>query len=265
MTTRRRGGRPVAGRAGSAEERAFVRRYQRTFRFPRPSVTVDVVVFTLREGKPSLLLIRRGNHPYRGAWAVPGGFVEVGDGFRDQGEDLPVAAERELEEETGLPRGSVALELFGAFGRPYRDPRIRTVTIAYLAVVPPAAASSTVAGDDAAEVRWFPLSGLRRVRLAFDHAGILAAAVAHLRRRLRDSALPAALLPARFTLAEARDRLVALDPALAGPGFRRVWRRLLEDGLVRPAGGGSRPPRYRYSASAPRRPAARARGRKEAR
>ena len=122
-------------------------------------VTVDVVVITVT-GK--LLLIRRANEPYAGLWALPGGFVE-------DDEDLPEAAARELNEETGLSFPAIKLRQAGAYGKPGRDPRFRTVSIVFIAQLEQEA---VVAGaDDAAEAQWFDIQALPP--LAFDHDEIL--------------------------------------------------------------------------------------------
>ena len=139
-----------------------------TYEFARPSVTADIVVITL-EAEPHVLLIRRGDAPFQGAWALPGGFV-------DPDEPLVTGAERELEEETGLT--GVHLEQLGAFGDPGRDPRGWTVTVAFIARVE-RSRFKPAAGDDAAAVRWHPLSKLPK-KLAFDHDKILARARARL-------------------------------------------------------------------------------------
>ena len=142
-------------------------RKKHTYDYPRPAVTVDVVLVT-QEPRPRVLLIRRRHDPGAGCWALPGGFV-------DEGETLEAAAARELQEETGMQSGE--LEQLGAFGDPGRDPRGWTISIAFLARV----ASEEVkpcAADDAAEVGWHPLDTLPP--LAFDHAAILELA----RRRL---------------------------------------------------------------------------------
>jgi len=138
-----------------------------TYDYPRPSVTVDMVVVT-REAKPRVLLIRRKKDPFAGTWAIPGGFV-------DPGESLVAAAERELREETGVE--NVCLEQLAAFGDPGRDPRGWTVSVAFVARVP--ADTQATAADDAAEVGWHALDDLPK-RLAFDHGRILARARARL-------------------------------------------------------------------------------------
>lgn len=142
-----------------------------TYPYPRPAVTVDVVtVVPLPGGVQEVLLVRRGKEPFKGRWALPGGFLDLD-------EELEEAAARELEEETGVT--GVELEELGAFGKIGRDPRGRTVSIAYLAVLPRRPA--TRAGDDAAEVGWFPLD--RPPETAFDHEEILARARARLKRK----------------------------------------------------------------------------------
>jgi 8-oxo-dGTP diphosphatase len=133
--------------------------------YPRASVTVDVVVAT-KERAPRVLLIRRKHEPFRGHWALPGGFI-------DMEETLEASARRELLEETGLaPRRLVQL---GTYGDPGRDPRGRTISVVFLARV--TAAAGEQAGDDAADARWFPLA--RLPRLAFDHRRILREARRH--------------------------------------------------------------------------------------
>lgn len=135
------------------------------YEFPRPAVSVDVVV--TRDGKAGgleILLIRRGSDPYEGMWALPGGFVE-------EDETLEQAARRELEEETGLRR--VKVEQLAAFSDPDRDPRGRTISVAFTASV--SSRASVDAGDDAADSRWYPVSKLPK--LAFDHRKIVRRAV----------------------------------------------------------------------------------------
>ena len=134
-----------------------------TYKYPRPAVTADCVVIS-KESEPKVLLIQRGNEPYKGCWAFPGGFM-------DMDETTEQCAIRELEEETGLKVSS--LQQIGAYSKVDRDPRGRTVTVAYLARVD--APVTVVAQDDAAQAKWFPLSALPP--LAFDHEEIMRDAV----------------------------------------------------------------------------------------
>lgn len=139
--------------------------------YPRPAVTVDIVIFTGEV--PDLLLIRRDRFPFEGYWALPGGFVEMD-------ESLEEAALRELKEETGVL--NVPLTEIGAFGAPDRDPRGRVITIAYGTVLE----KSTLkleAGSDASEVGWFSIHDLPK--LAFDHAEIIRKALEKLNEALR--------------------------------------------------------------------------------
>lgn len=130
-----------------------------TYQYPRPAVTADCVVLT-RESTPQVLLIQRGNDPFRGSWAFPGGFMEMD-------ETTEQCAIRELEEETGLQLTDV--RQIGAYSRVDRDPRGRTVSVAYLAVID--SPVPVTAHDDAALARWFPITALPP--LAFDHTDIM--------------------------------------------------------------------------------------------
>jgi 8-oxo-dGTP diphosphatase len=161
-------------------------------RYERPSVTVDIAVFTLREGLLQVLLVQRKHWPCAGMWALPGGFVQFGESLED-------AARRELAEETGVSDPGIYLEQLHAFGDPDRDPRTRVITVAYCALIP-ADCLSLQAGSDAAAADWFPLCALEP--LAFDHADILAYAIRHLRTKLAKTAVAFQLLPGRFTLTE---------------------------------------------------------------
>lgn len=135
-----------------------------TYKYPRPAVTTDCVVFT-KEEEPKVLLIQRGNEPYKGCWAFPGGFMNM----EETAEECAV---RELKEETGLTVKQI--QQIGAYSKVDRDPRGRTISIAYLAIVD---APTAVTGmDDAAKAAWFPLSSLPN--LAFDHKDIMADAIA---------------------------------------------------------------------------------------
>ena len=132
-----------------------------TYKYPRPAVTADCVVIT-REAEPKVLLIQRGNMPFKGGWAFPGGFMNID-------ETAEAAAVRELQEETGITLSETDIFQVGAYTAVDRDPRERVITIAYLAEID--APVSVKGSDDAARAQWFPLDALPP--LAFDHAEIL--------------------------------------------------------------------------------------------
>ncbi len=155
-----------------------------------PAVTVDIIIFSLIEKDLKVLLIQRKNPPFQDMWAIPGGFI-------DCNEDLIDAAKRELEEETGVK--DIFLEQLHTFGKPDRDPRGRTVSIAYFAV----ANSSKLdikASDDAKDARWFDVKTLPD--LAFDHNDIVSCALEKLRMKIENTPLVRELLPKDFTLEE---------------------------------------------------------------
>tara|TARA_R110002073_G_scaffold236538_2_gene397602 strand:- start:871 stop:1542 length:672 start_codon:yes stop_codon:yes gene_type:complete len=161
-----------------------------TYAYPHPAVTTDIVVFTVREGRLKLLLIERNLTPFKGSWALPGGFVALD-------EDIDECARRELAEETGVE--DIYLEQLRAYGDPDRDPRERVITIAYFALI----ASDKIqirADTDAAAVNWFSVDELPK--LAFDHAVIVDDAKKRLQGKLNSSAIAFQFLPAEFTLRE---------------------------------------------------------------
>ena len=189
---------------------------------PRPSVTADIALFTVRDRALHVLLIKRGEDPFLGQWAVPGGFVK-------RTETLEVAARRELAEETGV--SEVLLEQLRVFSEPKRDPRTWVITVAFTALVA-SDALTLKAGTDAAEAEWFPVSALPRP-LAFDHDAILDYAVASLRARLETNLqIAAALLPRRFTLTKMQEvyETISGDP-LDKRNFRK-W--VLSTGSILP-------------------------------
>jgi 8-oxo-dGTP diphosphatase len=224
------------------EDRAYLATYDPR-KYPPVAVTVDIVILTIHRGELSVLLVRRGVPPYRGLWALPGGYVRPN-------EDLGAAAARELREETGVglteappadadgagradPEARLAgayLEQLRTYGAPDRDPRMRTVSVAYLALV--ADVGEPRGGDDAAEAWLWPVAGLEqgRPRLAFDHARIIRDGVERVRSKLEYTSLATSLLPEPFTIGDLRRVYEAvwglrLHPAnfrrkvLATPGF----------------------------------------------
>lgn len=180
---------------------------------PRPVlVTVDVVIFTIRERALHVLLVERGIAPFAGRWALPGGFI------RD--ESLEDAAKRELEEETGVR--DVYLEQLYTFGDPDRDPRGRVVTVAYYALIRSDGAPTPIGGTDAATARWWPVQ--KRPALAFDHDAILDYAVERLRAKLEYTTVGFRLLPRKFTLGQLQ---TVYEAILGRPLDKRNFRRKL--------------------------------------
>lgn len=195
--------------------------------YPIIDVTVDAVVLTLRDGELCSLGIRRGQPPYQGRWALPGGFVEVD-------EDLETAARRELQEETGVAGDDVRLEQLATYGAPRRDPRGRTISVAWLAVLPQAVEAT--AGSDASQAQWRPVEWLLgRGRLAFDHRRILGDGVERVGAKLEYSDIATAFLGEEFTIAELRHVYEVVWGHELDPGnfHRKVTR---TDGFVEPTG-----------------------------
>lgn len=146
------------------------------YEYPRPALTVDIVLFYRSGNSVEVLLIKRAREPFKGCWAFPGGFV-------DKDESLEEAAARELLEETGL--GGIHLEQIGAFGDPGRDPRGHTVSVVFSAVLDDRLHAT--AADDAADAAWH--SALGPPKLAFDHEKILSAALKHMQESGADFSL----------------------------------------------------------------------------
>jgi len=191
-----------------------------TCEFPRPALTVDCVVFGFDEGELKILLVKRGLPPFKGRWALPGGFVHIDESVDD-------AALRELHEETGVAK--VFLEQLYTFGAPNRDPRGRVVSVAYYALVK-LSDSRLLASTDASDARWFPAGD--PPALAFDHADILATALARLKGKVRYEPIGFELLPERFTLSQIQH---LYETILQLPIDKRNFRKkILATGLLIP-------------------------------
>ncbi|MEQ1877647.1 MAG: NUDIX domain-containing protein [Bdellovibrionia bacterium] len=175
------------------------------------SVTVDIIIFTMRGDRLSVLLIKRKYPPFEGRWALPGGFIS-------EGESAEAAARRELQEETGVI--DVYMEQLYTFSDPKRDPRGHVLTVAFMALVPSDASFELSAGTDAAEAEWFFLDELPD--LAFDHAKILEYARGRLINKLEYTTAGFSLLPKSFTLTELQNVYeTVLGKALDKRNFRR--------------------------------------------
>lgn len=159
------------------------------------AVTVDLLIFTVQDGEFRVLLIERALDPFKGSWALPGGFAL-------EDETLADAAERELVEETGIRQGAAHLEQLATYGDPGRDPRGRVVTVAHLALVP--GLPTPQGGSDAKSASWIPVGAALKKRLAFDHRRILGDGIERARAKLEYSPLAARFCEETFTVAELR-------------------------------------------------------------
>lgn len=190
-----------------------------TYQYPRPALTVDCVVFGLDDQDLKVLLIQRDLDPFAGRWALPGGFVQVG-------EPIETAARRELQEETGLK--NVFLEQLYTFGNPGRDPREHVVSVAHYALVN-LHDHAVQAATDARDVAWFAVDDLPK--LAFDHDRILAAAHERLRGKVRYQPIGFELLPEKFPLRQLQHLYeTVLGRELDKRNFRK---RILDMGILK--------------------------------
>lgn len=191
-----------------------------TYEYPRAALTADIVAFRIEKGVLKVLLIQRGGNPYRGMWALPGGFM-------DMNETIEECARRELYEETGIR--DVYMDQFRMFSSVYRDPRGRVVSMAFVALLRPDE-NEVAAGDDAAAARWFDVDKLPQ--LAFDHSAVIRGAREHLAEMLRLHPVAFRLVGLRFTLDDVR-RVYEIV-------YRRNYdrrnfsRKLLQTGMIEP-------------------------------
>ncbi|MEB3287057.1 MAG: NUDIX domain-containing protein [Vampirovibrionales bacterium] len=188
--------------------------------YETPLVTVDIALFTVSENRLKVLLIQRKEAPYKHSWALPGGFIHVG-------ETLKEAASRRLREETNVSK--IFLQQLSAFGKPQRDPRARVITVAYYALVS-AEKLDLQAHANAEDIGWFSM--LELPELGFDHHDILAAAHSRLKEELQNSDIAFQLLPEKFTLTELqRVYELILEKPLDKRNFRKkiVASELLKD------------------------------------
>ena len=208
------------------------------YKYPHPAVTADCVIFGFDGVSIKVLLIQRAIDPYKGKWALPGGFMNIDESAEE-------CARRELEEETGLKTASV--EQFYTFTDVMRDPRERVITVAHYALV---RLSEVKGGDDAAKAQWFVQSEIPS--LAFDHDRILRMALARLKERICFEPIGFELLPDVFTMTELQN----LYEAILGVKFdrRNFYNKMLKLGILteaepRPESASRRTPtKYRFNA-----------------
>lgn len=190
-------------------------------KFDRPSVTVDMVIFTVHENDPKVLLVKRKVWPFEGQWALPGGFVKMNESLDD-------AARRELVEETGVK--NVYLEQLYTFGEPKRDPRTRVITVSYFALINMEDAKNLKASTDVSDVKWF--SAYNLPKLAFDHKLILDYAIKRLRWKLEYTTIGFTLLPESFTLTNLQNIYeIIFNKKFDKRNFRK---KILSLGLIEP-------------------------------
>ena len=216
----------------SEEEKDYLASYDAS-KYERPSVTTDITIFTLdQDDDLNILLIKRGCHPYKDHWAIPGGFLEVGK------ESLDEAAARELKEETNID--NVYLKQLYTFGTPNRDPRTTVISVAYTALVPKEAINIK-AGDDAKDAQLFKIkydvngiifynneTSFTEKELAFDHAEIIKTAITRLRNRIdyEDDAFNLLKNKSSFTISELKKIYETIkNESLDLPNFRKMFLR----------------------------------------
>ena len=252
---------PGSTATGPGSEARFLAEYDPRA-FDPVGVTVDVVALTIRDGALHVLLVQRGVPPFEGRWALPGGFVKTrpGPGGQRQEEDLDEAAIRELGEETGTELGRFHLEQLAAYGTPARDPRMRVISVAYLAFAPEL--PDPRPGSDARAAAWVPVSELAVAdngggqrpgttrKLAFDHTRILADGLERARSKLEYTPLATAFTGEEFTISELRAvyETVWGEPLHAGNFHRKVLSVpgfVESTGALTPHGGARGGPRAR--------------------
>ncbi len=203
----------------------------------RPSVAVDLVVLSVIDAELKVLLHQRQQQPFQGVWSLPGGFVRVHNSGH-QGEGLEEAAHREFTEATGIPGNVCRLDQLCAFGKAGRDPRMRVISVAWIALVSSDRAPF-IQPDPDKPSQWFSTNEeVPWMRLSFDHAEILDAAIQRIREKLDHSPVAFGLVPDTFTVGELRDAHEAIQARrYDARNFRRKFQRMIDEGLVMEAPG----------------------------
>lgn len=212
----------------NVEESNFLKNYNPD-KYQKPSVTVDMLIFRLVNDSVDVLLIKRKKPPYKEFWAFPGGFVNIDESLED-------AAKRELLEETNVK--DVYLEQLYTFGDVERDPRMRVISVSYMALLNDSDITkfNEKAGDDAKELQWFNINELLNgiedssIKLAFDHEKIFKLAIERLRGKIDYTDIAFQLLPEEFSMLELQNVYEQiLNKKLYTPNFRRNMAKLVEE------------------------------------
>lgn len=216
-------------------EEAFLRDYN-IHDFDVPLTTVDMSIFSLREESLQVLLVKRGQHPQKGRWALPGGFIDL-----SKDSDLDATAYRKLHEKTAV--NAPYLEQLGTFGSNNRDPRGWSVTVAYLALIKSDDVQLESRDHSSESVEWRPIDEALNCELAFDHQSILRTALQRLKSKVQYTSLPTHLLPNEFTLTELQRTFeLIMNHKVEKKSFRR---RILDAGILEDTGklrtGSNRP------------------------
>ncbi len=202
------------------------------YKYPHPAVTTDIVVFTVQDNALKVLLIERKAAPFKGEWALPGGFIQ-------EKESLDACALRELKEETGL--GGIYLEQLYTFGEPDRDPREHVISVAYFALAP-SGKLVLQPGTDASDAAWFEVNALPK--LAFDHVTIINTARERLTAKMEYSTIGLMFMPDEFTLSEVQNLYEVISGQTRDKRNFRKWLLsldLLEETGSKKAEGAYRP------------------------
>ena len=212
--------------------------------YPRPALTVDLLIFSQYQNQLSLFLIQRQEPPFQGQWSLPGSFVKVNDDIQG-GESLDDTADRILREKTNLSPQYVHREQLYTFSKPNRDPRLRVVSVAYYALIP----QDKLHPIQDSCIQWYPIRDFLRnpLNLAFDHQDIIQYAIQRLSGKSEYTPVLLNLLPSTFTFADLRQLYELLSGTQLDPSnFRRKCKRWVGEGLIIPLEGqfrstGSRP------------------------
>jgi len=198
------------------------------------AVSAEVVIMTVVDADLKVMLLKRTEHPFKGTWALPGGLVHIRPG-KNQGEDLTTTAQRILAEHTNIAPKACSLQQLHTFGRAGRDPRMRVISVAWCALVPPRIAAI----EGKSEATWFSTTEeVPWIRLAFDHAEILQMGIERVQSNIDHSKMAFELVPPTFTVGELRDVYEAIKNKRYDPrNFRRRFQRMVEDGMVEEAPG----------------------------